>query len=417
MKEPIMNETSKEELAQPKSQTLWKGVMGGAVGCASVLAIWSLLGGGNLSGTPVQQTPTPVVAQTTDNQPLIDIESAIIGATNIAKDAVVSVVNKQEAVPYDSWYGTIESTEGESELFTAGEGSGVVYKIDGDAAYIVTNQHVVNGAKAVEVIMSDDTTVKAEVMGEDIITDLAVLKIEAKYAKTAIQFADSSQVQVGSLAIAIGSPLGSEFSNSVTQGIVSGLNRPHEVDVSGDGIGDWTAYLLQTDAAINPGNSGGALVNKNGQLIGINSSKFRDIGIEGMGFAIPSNEVKSIITELESSGKVTRPVLGITPVDVYGLSWRSRVTVLGLPEDTYGGVAVREVTPNSAAEKYGLEMYDVIVGIDDQDIETTSDLYRALYSHKVGDEVSVTILRQGEEKVLKVVLEAFQEGNLLESLN
>ncbi|MCW6660317.1 trypsin-like peptidase domain-containing protein [Aerococcaceae bacterium NML191292] len=417
MTEPILNETvlkeEVEEVKEAKPQTLWKGVMGGALGCASVLAMWSLLGGANPSMTPPQQSVSPVVAQTANNQTLIDIETAIIGAANVAKDAVVSVVNKQEIRSFDWWYtpGSANDLPSEGgELVTAGEGSGVVYKTEGDKAYIVTNQHVVNGAQAVDVIMSDGTTVEAEVVGEDIVTDLAVLKIDAKYAKTTIQFADSGAVQVGSLAIAIGSPLGSVFSNSVTQGIVSGLDRPHEIDISGDGIGDWTAHLLQTDAAINPGNSGGALVNKNGQLIGINSSKFRDV--EGMGFAIPSNEVQSVIAELEAHGRVIRPVLGIVPVDVQGLSWRSRVKVLGLPEDMYTGVAIKEVTPGSTADKFELQPYDVITGIDDQKIETTSDLYRVLYTHKVGDEVNVTVLRQGEEMQFKVALEAFEQETL-----
>ena len=382
-----------------------KALVGSALGTTLAFSAWTALG----TQTPV--TPTNALAQSTsESNALIEFENAIIDITNRSKDAVVSIVNKQDvyeqATLLEHYYRQQELPSPSDELQVVGEGSGVIYKIEGDSAYIVTNNHVIEDAKKVEVIMADGTTVDGELVGADAATDLAVIRIESKYAKTTLTFADSNKLQVGSLAIAMGSPLGIEFSNSVTQGIVSGINRIEGVDIDQDGRDDWEVQLIQTDAAINPGNSGGALINKNGELIGINSSKFEEIGVEGMGFAIPSNDVQTIIAQLEKDGQVTRPVLGVKTMDVGVLSSRSRLDILKLPENVLTGVAVAEVVPESVAEKSGIQVYDVITKVDDTDIESVSDLLNVLYNHKIGDEVSVTVLREGKEVQVKAVLEA-----------
>ena len=382
-----------------------KALVGSALGTTLAFSAWTALG----TQTPV--TPTNALAQSTsESNALTEFENAIIDITNRSKDAVVSIVNKQDvyeqATLLEHYYRQQELPSPSDELQVVGEGSGVIYKIEGDSAYIVTNNHVIEDAKKVEVIMADGTTVDGELVGADAATDLAVIRIESKYAKTTLTFADSNKLQVGSLAIAMGSPLGIEFSNSVTQGIVSGINRIEGVDIDQDGRDDWEVQLIQTDAAINPGNSGGALINKNGELIGINSSKFEEIGIEGMGFAIPSNDVQTIIAQLEKDGQVTRPVLGVKTMDVGVLSSRSRLDILKLPENVLTGVAVAEVVPESVAEKSGIQVYDVITKVDDTDIESVSDLLNVLYNHKIGDEVSVTVLREGKEVQVKAVLEA-----------
>ena len=382
-----------------------KALVGSALGTTLAFSAWTALG----TQTPV--TPTNALAQSTsESNALTEFENAIIDITNRSKDAVVSIVNKQDvyeqATLLEHYYRQQELPSPSDELQVVGEGSGVIYKIEGDSAYIVTNNHVIEDAKKVEVIMADGTTVDGELVGADAATDLAVIRIESKYAKTTLTFADSNKLQVGSLAIAMGSPLGIEFSNSVTQGIVSGINRIEGVDIDQDGRDDWEVQLIQTDAAINPGNSGGALINKNGELIGINSSKFEEIGVEGMGFAIPSNDVQTIIAQLEKDGQVTRPVLGVKTMDVGVLSSRSRLDILKLPENVLTGVAVAEVVPESVAEKSGIQVYDVITKVDDTDIESVSDLLNVLYNHKIGDEVSVTVLREGKEVQVKAVLEA-----------
>ena len=369
-----------------------KALVGSALGTTLAFSAWTALG----TQTPV--TSTNALAQSTsESNALTEFENAIIDITNRSKDAVVSIVNKQDvyeqATLLEHYYRQQELPSPSDELQVVGEGSGVIYKIEGDSAYIVTNNHVIEDAKKVEVIMADGTTVDGELVGADAATDLAVIRIESKYAKTTLTFADSNKLQVGSLAIAMGSPLGIEFSNSVTQGIVSGINRIEGVDIDQDGRDDWEVQLIQTDAAINPGNSGGALINKNGELIGINSSKFEEIGVEGMGFAIPSNDVQTIIAQLEKDGQVTRPVLGVKTMDVGVLSSRSRLDILKLPENVLTGVAVAEVVPESVAEKSGIQVYDVITKVDDTDIESVSDLLNVLYNHKIGDEVSVTVLR------------------------
>ncbi|HGL5622833.1 TPA: S1C family serine protease, partial [Enterococcus faecium] len=192
------------------------------------------------------------------------------------------------------------SSSDDSNLEAYSEGSGVIYKKDGNTAYVVTNNHVVDGQQGLEVMMKDGTKVKAELVGTDAYSDLAVLKINSDKVETVASFGDSSALKVGEPAIAIGSPLGSEYANSVTSGIISSLNR--QVTSTNESNETVNINAIQTDAAINPGNSGGPLVNIEGQVIGINSSKIAstsestsNVSVEGMGFAIPSNDVVNII--------------------------------------------------------------------------------------------------------------------------
>lgn len=192
-----------------------------------------------------------------------------------------------------------------NDLEAASEGSGVIYKKDGKTAYVVTNNHVVDKAQGLEVVLSDGTKVKGELVGTDAYTDLAVIKISSDKVDQVAEFGNSSKITVGEPAIAIGSPLGSDYANSVTQGIISSVNRNiTNKNESGETI---NINAIQTDAAINPGNSGGPLINIEGQVIGINSVKIvqstSQVSVEGMGFAIPSNDVVNIINQLEKDGK------------------------------------------------------------------------------------------------------------------
>ena len=287
-----------------------------ALGATSVFGAQAVMG----TGKALNSTVT-VTKEDKDNQ------QTTVNAISKAKDAVVSIVNYQsnssnnlESILGGNSRRSENESNNSGDLKAASSGSGVIYKKSGNTAYVVTNNHVVNGAKKLSVILSDGTNVNAEVVGTDVWTDLAVLRISAENVTTTMDFADSDKIAVGETAFAIGSPLDVNLSNTVTKGIVSAVNRQIPMDVDGDGKNDWNQTVIQTDAAINPGNSGGALINNEGKLIGINESKIAkataNVSAEGIGFGIPSNEVKLITEQLEQSGKVIRPALGVQLVSV-----------------------------------------------------------------------------------------------------
>ena len=394
---------SQEQLIRKKSSKAFKngfigGLVGGAIAVAGGVGIMAVTNPANQATTPATQ-PSQTHVETTN------ISTGTKGGTEITKvvaevkNAVVSVINKQ-ATSRNNVYGT-QQTGG--ELATASEGSGVIYKNEGGYAYIVTNYHVIAKSQELEVLLADGTREKAELVGSDQWTDLAVIRIANTNVTTVAEFANSDEVEVGETAIAIGSPLGTEFATSVTQGIVSATNRSVATDVDGDGQEDWVVTAIQTDAAINPGNSGGALINSAGKLIGINSMKISKSSVEGIGFAIPSNEVASIIKQLETDGKITRPALGISMVNLSSVNERV-IEQLNLPKDVKNGVVIAEVTANGSAKAAGLQTYDVIVEIDGQKIQGIQNLRKVLYSHKVGDKMEVTYYRNGQKRTTTVSL-------------
>lgn len=349
-------------------------------------------------------SPTQNEADTT--QVRVEVTSDITEAVEKVEGAVVSVINMQQQniEGFNGLFGTTESAQEDDQLQTAGEGSGVIYKTDGDSSYVVTNNHVIEGSDAIEVLMKDGTKVEAELVGADSWTDLAVLKISSENVTTVAEFGDSDLLNVGEPAIAIGSPLGTNYASSVTSGIISAKNRSVPADIDGDGAADWEMTAIQTDAAINPGNSGGALVNIAGQVIGINSMKISSDTVEGMGFAIPSNDVVEIIAELEANGEVVRPVLGISLLDLSQISEQQQSAVLKLPDDVNSGVVVAQVEAGSAAEQGGLEQYDVIVGFNGKEITDTIELRQAIYSTDVGQEVEIEVYRGGELVTVNVTM-------------
>ncbi len=328
----------------------------------------------------------------------VDVSSGVTDAVSAIDDAVVSVINLQQAAenPY-GWYGGTKSDEapGEDDLQTVGTGSGAIYKVDGNKAYVFTNNHVIDGSDAVDVLLKDGTRVQAEVIGADVWTDLAVLSISSDDIDAVAEFGDSDNLKVGEPAVAIGSPLGTDFASSVTSGIVSAVNRAVPVDTDGDGTYDWEMTAIQTDAAINPGNSGGPLVNIAGQVIGINSMKISTSTVEGMGFAIPSNDAVDIINQLEKSGEITRPILGIGMVDLAMISQQQQDAVLNVPKDLTGGVVIAEVNSGSAAEAAGLAQNDIVVKFNGVDVTSGVELRKQIYSTKVGDDVEVEYYRDG----------------------
>ena len=319
-------------------------------------------------------------------------------AVDKVKNAVVSVITYSDS----SNQGLFEKEEN-SDSQISSEGSGVIYKKEGKYAYLVTNTHVINGAKKVDILLADGNKVPGEVVGSDVYSDIAVVRISADKAKAVAEFGDSNQLTVGETAIAIGSPLGTDYANSVTQGIISSQGR--NVKLKADNGQNISTRALQTDAAINPGNSGGPLINIQGQVIGITSSQISNNGqtsVEGMGFAIPANDVVNIIKQLEEKGKVVRPALGIQMMDLSNLS-TSDLSQLKLPEKISGGVLVRSTLENMPASDK-LQRYDVITKIDDTDIESTADLQSALYSHQINDTIKVTFYRDGKQQTTSIKL-------------
>ena len=319
-------------------------------------------------------------------------------AVDKVKNAVVSVITYSDS----SNQGLFEKEEN-SDSQISSEGSGVIYKKEGKYAYLVTNTHVINGAKKVDILLADGNKVPGEVVGSDVYSDIAVVRISADKAKAVAEFGDSNQLTVGETAIAIGSPLGTDYANSVTQGIISSQGR--NVKLKADNGQNISTLDLLTDVVIKPRNSGCTLINIHGQVIVFTSSKISNNGqtsVEGMGFAIPANDVVNIIKQLEEKGKVVRPALGIQMMDLSNLS-TSDLSQLKLPEKISGGVLVRSTLENMPASDK-LQRYDVITKIDDTDIESTADLQSALYSHQINDTIKVTFYRDGKQQTTSIKL-------------
>ena len=288
--------------------------------------------------------------------------------------SVVGIVNKQSVT---TWFGTSEQD---------GSGSGIIISDDG---YILTNSHVVENATSLTVVLSNSKEYSATIVGQDSKTDLAVLKIDAT-GLPAAELGKSSELAVGDLAVAIGNPLGMEFYGSVTQGIISALNRTMNVEGR-----EYT--LIQTDAAINPGNSGGPLVNKYGQVIGINTVKISSSSAEGMGFAIPIDVATPIVNDLIKNGYVTgRPQIGVATRDIT----ENMSQYYGMPM----GVYVVSVVDGSGAAAAGIKTGDIITAVDGTEIKTAEELNSIKDKHKAGDTLSLTIVRSGQKTAVNVTL-------------
>ena len=360
------------------------------------------------SSTLTQGNSTSNQANTTSvNNVQYTNDTSTTQAVEKVQDAVVSVINyqTQSSDSLSSIFGNIESSD---ELAVAGEGSGVIYKKDGDTAYIVTNNHVISGAEKIDILLASGEKLSGELVGADTYSDIAVIKIAADKVTTIAEFANSDTIKVGETAIAIGSPLGSVYANTVTQGIISSLSRTVTSQTEdGQTI---STNAIQTDTAINPGNSGGPLINIQGQVIGINSSKITSssisssgVAVEGMGFAIPSNDAVQIINQLETNGKVTRPALGVQMVNLTDLS-TSQLEKAGLANtDLTSGVLIVSTQPGLPADGK-FEPYDVIIEIDGETIENKSDLQSELYKHQIGDTITVTYYRNNKKMTVDIKL-------------
>lgn len=404
MKKIKFQKVNYKKILKPLSVIL-VGFIGGVAGTLLIL---------NMAGISINNVSSSSTKTTTSKVSYSNTNDTTKAVEKV-REAVVSVINYQSNSSSDDLYmqmfgGNLDNNTNngsDSDLSIASEGSGVIYKKDGNSAYVVTNNHVVDGASQIEIMLSDGTKVVGELVGTDTYSDIAVVKIASDKVTTVAEFADSDKVTVGETAIAIGSPLGTDYANSVTQGIVSSLSRT--VTMTNDDGDTISTNAIQTDAAINPGNSGGALINIEGQVIGINSSKISstsDSGsgnsVEGMGFAIPANDVVKIINQLEANGKVIRPALGITMANLSDLS-TTIISRLNIPTSVTSGIVVASVQSGMPAEGT-LKKYDVITAIDDKDVSSITDLQSVLYGHSTGDSIKVTFYRGTDKKTETIKL-------------
>jgi len=406
-KSPLQERLEREEKEMQEKRSKKKGISNGGgkggyffsglVGVIiGALLVWLMLPGlvNQMPGTTSSSTGKN---ETTINQVATEVTTDVTSAVDKASGAVVGITNIQEVASGGFW------NQQTTEDTATGSGSGVIYKVDGDKAFIVTNNHVIEGAKQLEVTMQDGSKEQAQLVGSDVWTDLAVISISSKDVKTVATFGNSDVLKQGETVIAIGNPLGLEFYGSVTTGVVSGKDRSVPVDLNGDKVADWQQEVLQTDAAINPGNSGGALVNLAGELVGINSMKIAESSVEGLGFSIPINSAIPIIEELEKNGEMKRPTMGISLVDLTDVPAFYQQQTLKLPQDVTTGVVITDVVGNSPASKAGVQQYDVIVEMDGEKIETSIDLRKHLYNDKkIGDKLTMKVYRQG--KLVEVTL-------------
>lgn len=357
---------------------LWKKTVNILV--CGILGATVLLAGCGDSKTSAAVKEKPAVKQ--EQQLSSARNTPIVAAAKKVGPAVVGITNK----------GYVRDFFNRVSLQERGTGSGVIYD---KAGYIATNNHVVEGASEIIVSLPDGRSVKGKVLGADAATDLAVVKISADNL-TVAEFGDSDTLQIGEPAIAIGNPLGLEFRGSVTAGVISALNRSIE-------IGERKFNLIQTDAAINPGNSGGALVNADGEVVGINSAKIAVSGVEGIGFAIPINAAKPILKELQDRGKIARPYLGASLMD------KDTAARFGFEADLHGGVLLIKVYQGSPAAKAGLQSYDIILSINDTNVNTAKDIRNAITQCKVGQDIDVLIWRNGNTSHVTVTLAEMPE--------
>jgi len=370
-----------------KGGYFFSGLIGVLIGALIVWLMMPSLVGIMPRENTLNENGTSQVSQETTRLSA-EITTDVTTAVEKAANSVVGVTNIQSSSDFLNPSGSSQE---------AGTGSGVIYKKVDGKAYVVTNNHVIQGANQIEVTLADGAKVEAKLLGTDIWTDLAVLEMDASKVKTVAEFGDSEVLKQGETVIAIGNPLGLNFSGSVTTGVVSGKDRAIPVDLNDDGQEDWQADVLQTDAAINPGNSGGALVNLAGQLIGINSMKIAQSTVEGIGLAIPINSAIPVIEDLERFGEMKRPSMGVTLVDVTNVSAFHQRDTLKLPEEVSTGVVVDQVVGNSPAEVAGLKRYDVIVEMDGEKIENIIELRQHLYNEKeVGDKLNIKVYRSGQ---------------------
>ena len=325
--------------------------------------------------------------------------------TKVEKDVTVTDEGIADAVEkvYDAV--VVVNTYINGEAYSSG--TGFVYKTEDKTAYLLTNNHVIENADDVYVTFTDGTIVEAKVVGSDVYSDVAVLSVDKDYIISVAEIGSSEDARLGDTVFAIGAPLDSAYSWSVTRGIVSGKDRLVQVELtSGNTKTPMIVNTIQTDAAINNGNSGGPLANSNGEVIGITSIKLASSTIEGMGFAIPIETAIDYAEELIRGNEVERPYLGVYMLDVTSAYYYREYYDIIREANVTSGVIVTDFEDNSPAAEAGLEVGDIITKVDGHDISSSAYLRYYLYKHKVGEEMNLTIIRNGRERDISVMLTA-----------
>lgn len=283
-----------------------------------------------------------------------------------------------------------------------GTGSGFVYDTDNDYGYIMTNHHVIESGNNILITYSDDTTSDATIVGSDSYADIAILKVPKNSVKKVASLGKSSDLKVGDTVFAVGSPMGKEFKNTATKGILSGKDRLISVNVNNNDA-DYILNVMQTDAAINPGNSGGPLCNINGEVIGINNLKIVKDTVEGLGFSIPIEDALKYAESIRTTGSVKRPYVGVSMINVSNV-YQLRYTGINIDKNVTEGVVVVEVEKDSPADKAGFEKGDVITKIGDYKVSNIAEFRYRLYSYDIDTKVDVVVNRNGKDKTIKVTL-------------
>ncbi len=331
----------------------------------------------------------------------------VIGETITKVERDVTVTDEGIADAVDKVYDAVVvvNTYVNGEAYSSG--TGFVYKTEDKTAYLLTNNHVIENADDVYVTFTDGTIVEANIVGADVYSDIAVLSVDEDYIISIAEIGSSEDARLGDTVFAIGAPLDSAYSWSVTRGIVSGKDRLVQVELtSGNTKTPMIVNTIQTDAAINSGNSGGPLANSNGEVIGITSIKLASSSIEGMGFAIPIETAIEYAEQLISGNEVERPYLGIYMLDVTSAYYYREYYDIIREANVTSGVIVTDFEDNSPAAAAGLEIGDIITKVDGHDISSSAYLRYYLYKHNVGDEMTLTILRNGRERDINVMLTA-----------
>lgn len=326
------------------------------------------------------------------------IEKTVKNITATESDTISSSIEKiNSSVVY------ISASDGKD----SSTGTGFFYKKDDISGYIITNNHVISGSTSVQITTTAGQTVLATVLGADEYSDIAVLRVDPSAVTEVAEIGDSTKSVVGDTIFTVGSPLGIDYMNSVSKGIISGTDRAVTVTLAS---GDFLMDVIQIDASINPGNSGGPLCNINGQVIGVTSMKLVDSSVEGMGFAIPIEIVMPTVKQLEAGKVVERPYLGISMLSVED-NWQLYRNGIYLDESVKAGVVVISVEDDSPISKAGLKKSDVITKIDGSVVKSVAQFRYLLYKHAVGDTIKVTYLRDAKESEVSVVLSKSVSGN------
>lgn len=315
----------------------------------------------------------------------------------------VEVVDNSIADAVEKVYDAVVVVEAYSNGALKSTGTGFVYKKNDGKGYIMTNNHVVDGATEVRVTYSDGNVTSASVLGKETYSDIAVLTVDGKTILSVADLGDSMKMRLGDTVFTVGSPLGSEYSGTVTRGILSNKDRLVEVSLTNTSTSDWIMKVLQTDAAINPGNSGGPLLNINGEVIGINSLKLVEDEIEGMGFAIPIEDAIYYADILEKGEKIARPYMGIGMLDLsnpYSLNYYG----INVADEIKSGVVITEVEKGSPADVAGLVKGDVIYDINNEKVSSIAEFRYVLYKSRPGDNVTVKYYRGSDKKSANVKL-------------